>query len=202
MPKGSLFVLSAPSGCGKTTLADDVIKNNDNIVRSVSYTTRAKRKNEIADVDYHFIDEDAFLSKSENGDFLESATVFGNYYGTCANWAQIKLAAGIDIICAIDCEGAKQIKSEFPEAVLIFIMPPSKEALVDRLQKRAADSEQAIIERLGFAKSEVMQSKEFDYIVINDDLKLASKQIASIIQSSRLREHMQQDITTSIINGF
>lgn len=202
MPKGGLFVLSAPSGCGKTTLADDVVNNNENIVRSVSYTTREMRANEVEGKDYHFIDEESFIVKSENGDFLENAVVFGNYYGTCINWTQIKLAAGIDVICTLDCKGAKQIKEKFPDSVLIFIMPPSKEALVTRLQNRAADSEQAIIERLGFAKAEVMQSSEFDYVVINDDLKIASAQIASIIQSNKLRAYMQQEVTENIIKSF
>jgi guanylate kinase len=202
MPRSSLFILSSPSGGGKTTLADDIVANNDNIDRSISYTTRDKRINEIADKDYYFIAEDTFLAKSNNGDFLESAIVFGHHYGTCANWVSEKLAAGIDIICTIDCVGASQIKSKFPDAVLIFIMPPSKEALVNRLQKRASDSTQEMIKRLSVAKHEVMQYKYFDYIVVNDSLELASKQITAIVKSNRLKVHIQKEIIANIVNSF
>lgn len=202
MPGSNLFILSSPSGGGKTTLADDVVANNNNLERSISYTTRSSRANEMADKDYYFIAEDAFLTKLYNGDFLENATVFGKRYGTCAKWVEEKLSAGIDIICTIDCQGAKQIKSKFPGAVLIFIMPPSKEALATRLQSRAANSAQDIVKRLSVANSEVLQHKEFDYVVVNDDLSLASEQITSIIKSNRLKVPMQQEIIDRIVNSF
>tara|TARA_B110000459_G_C16606417_1_gene493758 strand:- start:66 stop:674 length:609 start_codon:yes stop_codon:yes gene_type:complete len=202
MPGSNLFILSSPSGGGKTTLADDVVANNDNLKRSISYTTRSSRANEMASKDYYFIAEDAFLAKLDNGDFLENARVFGKRYGTCAKWVEEKLSAGIDIICTIDCQGAKQIKSKFPGAVLIFIMPPSKEALATRLQSRASNSAQDIVKRLSVAKSEVLQHKEFDYVVVNDDLSLASEQITSIIKSNRLKVPMQQEIIDRIVNSF
>jgi guanylate kinase len=186
MSKGTLYILSAPSGAGKTSLLKALRERDGDLHVSVSHTTRPMRPGEEDGVHYHFVDQASFLEKVAQGDFLEHAEVFGNYYGTDEASVRAQLEAGQDTVLEIDWQGAQQVRRRFPEAVSIFILPPSPEALHQRLSNRGQDSEEVIQGRMRQAQSEMSHYAEFDYLVFNDRFEQALDELASIVVSRRL----------------
>ena len=186
--RGILFVLSSPSGAGKTSIARYILDKDKNIKLSVSLTTRKKRKNEKAGIDYDFISKDVFETKIKNNFFLEWATVFGNYYGTSREKVQKTLQDGNDVLFDIDWQGTQQLtdNKDF-DLVTIFILPPSKTVLEKRLNNRAQDSKIEVIKRMSQASDEISHYMEYNYIVINNNLEEASNQVLSILKAERLK---------------
>lgn len=179
-PKGRLIVIAAPSGAGKTTLVHALIERNPDFVFSVSYTTRPKRPNEEHGRDYFFVSEQEFRRLDRAGEFLESARVFDNYYGTSRSQVESELAKGRNVVLEIDWQGARQVRAAMPECRSIFILPPSVEALEQRLRSRRTDSEAVIRRRLRDSLSDLSHWDEFDYVVINDDLERAIDELEGI----------------------
>lgn len=187
MPAGSLFVVSAPSGAGKTTLVRMLMARDGAIRQSVSYTTRAARPGEQDGREYHFIDTAAFQAMRDRGDFLEWAEVHGNYYGTSRRWLEERMQAGEDVLLEIDWQGAAQVRRLFPEAVGIFILPPSVAELERRLRGRGQDAEAVIQRRVAAALGEMAHVGEFDFVIINKELDTAATELATAVAASRLR---------------
>ena len=186
--RGILFVLSSPSGAGKTSIARYILDQDKNIKLSVSLTTRKKRKNEKAGIDYDFISKDVFEKKIKNNFFLEWATVFGNYYGTSREKVQKTLQDGNDVLFDIDWQGTQQLSDNKDfDLVTIFILPPSKTVLEKRLNNRAQDSKIEVIKRMSQASDEISHYMEYNYIVINNNLEEASNQVLSILKAERLK---------------
>ncbi len=185
--KGLLIVISAPSGTGKTTLVHMLLKEFPDLEFSVSYTTRPPRPGEVDGKDYHFVDRKTFERMIEEGDFLEWAEVYGNLYGTSRTQVLRALNEGRDVILDIDTQGALQVKKNFPEAVLIFILPPSLKELERRLRSRGTDDEETIERRLKIAREEIRRAPLYDYIVVNDVLEVAYENLRSIIRAEKLR---------------
>jgi guanylate kinase len=186
--RGILFVLSSPSGAGKTSIARYILDKDKNIKLSVSLTTRKKRKNEKAGIDYDFISKDVFETKIKNNFFLEWATVFGNYYGTSREKVQKTLQEGNDVLFDIDWQGTQQLSDNKDfDLVTIFILPPSKTVLEKRLNNRAQDSKIEVIKRMSQASDEISHYMEYNYIVINNNLEEASNQVLSILKAERLK---------------
>jgi guanylate kinase len=188
MTPGTLYIISAPSGGGKTSLINALIDNDPNIVFSVSYTTRAQRPGEKEGIDYHFVEEAKFQQLRKQGEFLEDALVFGNYYGTSRQWVQDKLGAGIDIVLEIDWQGAQQIRKAKLNCVSIFILPPSKETLYERLCDRAQDDLSTIEDRMQRASSEISHYNEYDYLIVNEHFPEALADLQTIFGAQRLRK--------------
>jgi len=186
---GKLFVITAPSGAGKTSLIEALMKADPTLKISVSYTTRAPRDGEKNGVDYHFVDEPTFLRMREQGEFLESAEVHGNRYGTGKRVITQALAQGEDLILEIDWQGARQVRAIYPDCVGIFILPPSIEELERRMRKRGKDSDAVIRRRLQAARGEMEHAGEFDYAIINKDFDTALRELARIIQKERNGAH-------------
>ncbi|RJR21881.1 MAG: guanylate kinase [Nitrospiraceae bacterium] len=185
--KGTLFVISAPSGAGKTTLCLKLLKKNPDIKLSVSFTTRKPRSRETNNVDYTFVSKARFMKMIDKGEFAEWATVHGNLYGTSIKRLKELNSAGYDIILDIDTNGARQLKKRYENAIYIFILPPSFEVLKERLVDRRTDSGEVIARRLDNAKNEIACYKDYDYIVVNDRLDKAYRELESIVVASRLR---------------
>jgi guanylate kinase len=190
-PLGTLYVISAPSGAGKTSLVKALLEQTENIGVSVSHTTRAKREGEQDGVDYNFIDKDLFVAMVEKGAFLEHAQVFDNYYGTAVENIEAKLKQGEDVILEIDWQGAAQVRKQLPYAVNIFILPPSQQALEERLRGRGQDSDEIIARRMRDAKSETSHYSEYDYLVVNDEFEKALTELKSIVLARRSRYEAQ-----------
>ena len=196
-----LFVISAPSGAGKTTLIKSLLENSSRDLRlGISCTTRSKRKNEINGESYFFKTKTEFAEMVKNGDLLESAEVFGNLYGTPKKWVQEQLSQDIDIILELDWQGAKQIKENYPDAVLIFILPPSLKALQERLNKRNQDSEGDIEKRLAQAKIEITNGSSFDQVIINDNFELAINDLNLIIHLNKKIPQERQDLVKNSLS--
>jgi guanylate kinase len=189
MTRGRLFVITAPSGAGKTSLIDAVMQADPTLKISVSYTTRAPRPGEQDGVDYHFVDDAEFLRMRDRGDFLEHAEVHGNRYGTSKRVILDGLARGEDLILEIDWQGAQQVRRLYPEAIGIFILPPSIEELERRLRARAQDSEDVIRRRIANARDELAHRDEFKYAIINKDFEAARHALAEIIRNERTHSH-------------
>lgn len=189
---GTLYILSAPSGAGKTSLVKALLQQDPQVVVSVSHTTRAMRPGEQDGADYNFVSMDAFNALIEEGQFLEYAEVFGNKYGTSQQWVRDQLRAGLDVILEIDWQGAEQVRHLMPEAVTVFILPPSRAALRERLNARGQDSEEVIAGRMAEATNEMSHYPEYDYLLINDDFEQALDQLASLFKARRLRQEVQQ----------
>lgn len=188
--KGRLFVVSAPSGAGKTTLCEKLLKQLPGVVRSVSMTTRSKRPGEKEGKDYFFVDVDEFKEKIKRHEFIEYAKVFDNYYGTPVKFVKNNLNKNKDVVLTIDVQGALQIKKNFKkDCVFIFILPPSMRHLRKRLEKRKTDSVKVINQRLRVAKKELTFLKYYDYEVINDDIKTAFEELKAIFIASRCRRN-------------
>ncbi|AOE88172.1 guanylate kinase [Pseudomonas sp. TCU-HL1] len=189
---GTLYIVSAPSGAGKTSLVKALIDAEPNIRVSVSHTTRGMRPGEVDSVNYNFVSREEFVQMLEHGDFLEHAEVFGNLYGTSQRWVQQTLAEGHDLILEIDWQGAQQVRHLMPQAKSIFILPPSQQALRQRLDNRGQDSEEIIERRMREAVSEMSHYVEYDYLVINDDFATALDDLKSIFRANQLRQAPQQ----------
>ena len=183
--RGKLYVVSAPSGAGKTSLLKALTAKIKSISTAISTTTRAKRSGEVEGLDYHFVSVEEFSSMIERGEFLEHAEVFGNFYGTSKTYLTDVLESGQNLVLEIDWQGAQQIRKQLPDAVSIFILPPSREELARRLKKRAQDNEQVINNRMASAIKEISHYDEYDYIVMNDDFELALADIESIILTNK-----------------
>jgi len=184
--RGLLFIVSAPSGAGKTTLVRGLLERDPQIGLSVSHTTRAPRPGETDGVAYHFVSIDRFEAMREAGDFLEWAHVHDNFYGTSRRWLDEQLAAGHDVLLEIDWQGAQQVRTLFPDAVGIFILPPSLDALAARLSGRAQDSADVIERRLAAARDEIRHLHEFDFVIINDILSQAQDELVTVTRAARL----------------
>jgi guanylate kinase len=186
---GRLFVITAPSGAGKTSLIDALVRADPSLKLSISYTTRAPRPGEKDGVDYHFVDEPAFLGMQERGEFLESAEVHGYRYGTSKKVITEALARGEDLILEIDWQGARQVRGIYPGCVGIFILPPSIEELERRMRSRGQDADPVIRRRLDNARGEMEHAGEFHYAIINKDFDTARQELAAIIQKERAKPH-------------
>lgn len=189
---GHLYVVSAPSGAGKTTLVRLLLENDPSIRLSTSYTTRKPRPGETDGREYHFVDVDAFRRMIDAGDFLEWAEVHGNHYGTSQRWIAAEMAAGRDVLLEIDWQGAQQVRKIFPEAVGVFILPPSLGELQRRLAGRGTDSAETIARRLAAAQDEMRHVGEFDYVIINDELQQSLGDLLSVARATRLRYAAQK----------
>ena len=192
MTKGTLYVISAASGAGKTSLVNAVLDQVDELVVSVSHTTRASREGEVDGVNYHFVDKATFEAMVEAGEFFEYATVFGNMYGTSQQHLEEQLQSGMDVILEIDWQGARQIRQLMPDCRSIYIVPPSTAALRERLDARGQDDEAVIDRRMREAISEMSHYVEFDYLIINDDFDEAKENLAAIIKGNRMLHERQQ----------
>jgi guanylate kinase len=183
---GCLFIVAAPSGAGKSSLVNAVLAEDSRLRLSISYTTRAPRPGEQNGHEYHFVDRDAFLAMAAAGDFLESAEVHGNFYATSQRQIEAIRAGGHDAVLEIDWQGAQQVRRLFPDAIGIFILPPSAAALRERLIARRQDTEVVIQRRLAAAEDEMSHAVEFDYAIINNDFDEARQDLAAVIRASRL----------------
>ena len=192
MSKGNIFVISAASGTGKTTLVSRLVQQHPNVRVSVSHTTRPPRAGEVNGQHYHFVSEEEFVRLAGEGAFLEHAQVFGNYYGTSYESVQSMCEQGYDVILEIDVQGAQQVRKALPEALSIFILPPSLAVLEQRLRQRQTDSEEVIARRLSEAVDEIQQALTFDYVVSNRSLQQAEEELWCIFQAPRLlkRNHV------------
>ena len=189
---GTLYIVSAPSGAGKTSLVTALTKDDQQIRVSVSHTTRAMRPGEEHGVNYHFVVHEEFKALIQQGDFLEHAEVFGNFYGTSRSALQQTLDQGYDLILEIDWQGAQQVRKLMPQALSVFILPPSQEALRQRLDGRGQDSEAIIAGRMKEAVSEMVHYDEYDYVIINDDFDAALADLKAVFRSNRLLLKKQQ----------
>lgn len=186
MNLGKLFIVTAASGAGKTSLVNALLKQDARLRLSVSHTTRKPRPGETHGVDYHFVDESTFLRMLAEMQFLENAEVHGARYGTAQAQVLETLSQGYDVILEIDWQGAAQVRRLFPQAIGIFILPPSMEALAERLNQRGQDSAETIAKRVLAAREEMRHVGEFDYVIINDDFTLALQELDSIVRAQRL----------------
>ncbi|HEY9098075.1 MAG TPA: guanylate kinase [Thiobacillus sp.] len=200
--KGVLYIVSAPSGAGKTSLVKALLKSDPTIRLSVSYTTRPPRPGETDGRDYHFVDRQRFEQMLAEGEFLEHAEVYGNFYGTSKGSITRDLNAGHDILLEIDWQGADQVKNHFPESVSVFILPPSFNALRTRLKGREQDSDEVIERRLAAAAHDVAHADAFDYIMVNDDFDHALQDLVAITRSVRLEAARQLDRHAMLFDEF
>ncbi|MBI1423618.1 MAG: guanylate kinase [Gammaproteobacteria bacterium] len=196
---GTLYIFSAPSGAGKTSLVKALIEATPNLVVSISHTTRAMRSGEEHGVHYHFINVEAFQQMVAAGQFLEHAQVFDNFYGTSQSAIEQQLAEGLDVILEIDWQGARQVRHRMAGTVSVFILPPSRAELERRLSGRGTDSTEIVARRMRDAVSEMTHYGEYDYVVINDDFQLALADLRSIISSERLRLARQQQVHSELL---
>ena len=199
MIPGNLFIITAASGAGKTSLVKALLEKDAQVKLSISHTTRKPRPGEEDGVHYHFVDEGSFLSILEAGGFLESAQVHSARYGTSEKAVNEALTVGHDVILEIDWQGAAQVRKAFPQAVSIFIVPPSLEALAERLKRRAQDSEEVIAKRLAVAREEMCHLVEFDYVTINDKFDDALQDLIAIVQAQRLKTNTQLQRHSALI---
>ncbi|MGO9444395.1 MAG: guanylate kinase [Thiobacillaceae bacterium] len=200
--RGLLLIVAAPSGAGKTTLVRALLKANPEIRLSISYTTRPPRTGEVNGKDYHFVTQSVFLEMAKHSEFLESAEVYGNSYGTSETWIEREIAAGHDILLEIDWQGAAQVRKRFPDALGIFILPPSLQALRNRLTNRAQDNTGVIEERLAAASEDVSHAIEFDYIIINDDFDEALRDLTALVRAARLTKPRQVERHSELFTQF
>jgi guanylate kinase len=189
---GCLFVVAAPSGGGKSSMVNGLLEREPGIRLSVSWTTRAPRPGEREGEHYHFVDVPAFLALKDRGEFLEHALVHGNWYATSAGWLKAQIAAGQDVLLEIDWQGAAQVRRVVPDSVHIFIVPPSIDALRERLVKRAQDPPEVIATRLEAARDELRHYGEFDYVIMNQDFARAVDDLSVIVRAARLTTARQQ----------
>jgi guanylate kinase len=200
--KGILYIISAASGTGKTSLAKALARTMDNIIISISHTTRPVRRGERHGESYFFIDDATFEKMIAADEFLEYAKVFDHYYGTSKSFVNEQLNAGMDVLLDIDWQGARQIRAQMPESKSIFLLPPSKHALRQRLESRKRDPASVIEDRLRLASDEIAHCNEFDYIVINDKFSQALKNIQAIVTANRLRGSTQMICHKSLLKDL
>ncbi len=200
--RGLLFIVSAPSGAGKTTLVERLVEQLPNLTMSRSYTSRTTRHGEADGVDYNFVSRERFEAMIARGDFLEWAEVFGNLYGTCANDTERLLADGYDVVLVIDVQGARKIRARGMETTTVFVMPPSFSELEQRLRGRSKDPEDAIQRRLEVARAEVAAFADYDYVVVNDELGGAVDRLRSIVIAERATLRRMQEQANTIVRTF
>jgi len=198
----TVFIISAPSGSGKSTLVHRLLASDPGLLFSISYTTRPPRPTETNGVDYNFISRKDFEVRLARGEFLEYAEVFGNYYGTNRETFELAIHHGKDLVLDIDVQGARQLKVAIPEAISIFVLPPSRDILEQRLRSRSQDSEEVIQRRLRGAAEEVRNYSQYDYVLINRDLEEASARLASIVEAERLRKARMEEEVRPILESF
>jgi len=201
---GNLFIVSAPSGAGKSSLVNAVLAEDKELALSISHTTRAPRAGEANGREYHFVDAKTFQAMLERGEFLESAEVHGNLYGTSQKWINETRARGVDIVLEIDWQGAQQVRKAFSDSIGIFVLPPMPflKELEGRLRKRGQDSEEVIRRRLRDAQAEIGHAHEFDYVIINNEFSDAVRDLAAIIRASRLTLSRQAERRPEMFNPF
>lgn len=200
MSKGILYIISAPSGAGKTSLVKQLLGRDGSIVVSVSHTTREMRPGEQNGVDYNFVSQETFIDMIERSEFLEFAEVFTNKYGTSQTWVEEQLQQGKDVILEIDWQGAQQVRRLMPDSLSVFILPPSKEALRQRLTNRGQDSDEVIDLRMSEAVSEMSHYGEYDYLIINDDFETALLELHAIFLGERMKMLPQQQRCAGLLN--
>ena len=198
----TVFIISAPSGSGKSTLVARLLRDTEHLTFSVSYTTRKPRGSEIDGKAYHFIDRADFERRLKADEFLESADVFGNYYGTHCDALQIAEKQGKDLVLDIDVQGAAQLKERIPDAVSIFVLPPSREILEQRLRARSQDDEAVIRRRLADAAREIRNYRLYDYVLVNNDLNLAAETLKAIVVAERVRRIRVMEKVQPILDTF
>ncbi|HTN93275.1 MAG TPA: guanylate kinase [Gallionella sp.] len=197
---GNLFIISAPSGAGKTSLVRALLDINTHIDLSVSYTTRDPRSGEQDGRDYHFVSRETFLEMAKRGEFMESAEVYGNLYGTSQTWINREITKGRDILLEIDWQGAAQVRRLFPDCISIFILPPSIAALEQRLRGRGKDNDAVIAKRMAAVREDVAHISEFNYVIINDNLSDALRELNAVVLAARLRCANQLSRHQTLIN--
>jgi guanylate kinase len=199
MMRGSLFIVAAPSGAGKTSLVKALVQQEPNIKLSVSHTTREPRVGEVNGEDYWFVSQEEFAQMREQSAFLESATVFDNSYGTSLNAVETELNKGFDVILEIDWQGAQQVRKNHSESVSVFILPPSKVALEQRLRGRGQDDDEIIARRMQDAENEMSHYIEFDYLIVNDDFDVALADLRSVISAARHSMNVQKVVHKKLL---
>lgn len=199
---GSLFIVAAPSGAGKSSLVKALLAKDASLQLSISCTTRPPRPGEAHGREYFFLTEEDFLERQQRGEFLEHAKVHGNYYGTSRLMVEEQTRAGVDVLLEIDWQGAQQIRRHFPDTVGIFILPPSLAVLEERLKKRAQDSEAVITRRVQAASGEIAHAPEFEYVIINAEFETALSQLTAIVEASRCRLAQQAKRNTSLFANY
>ena len=198
----SVFIISAPSGSGKSTLVHRLMQTVPNLAFSISYTTRQPRASEVNGADYVFIAREEFEARLAKAEFLEYAEVFGNYYGTHRSTFEQAAHKGHDLVLDIDVQGARQLKVAIPEAISIFVLPPSRAVLEQRLRARSQDSEEVIQRRLKGAAEEVRNYTQYDYVLVNREIEEASRRLASIVQAERMRKARMEEEVGPILDSF
>jgi len=202
MTTANLFVITAPSGAGKTSLVKALLENTEDICVSVSHTTRPQRPGELDGVNYHFVTQTDFLQMVAQNQFLEHAQVFDNYYGTSQHWVAQQFKKGIDVILEIDWQGALQVRKLKHDCISIFILPPSREALEQRLRQRAQDSDTVIARRMDQAIDELTHYVEFDYLVVNDQFEVALRDLQAIVRGQRLTHRIQAQRQENLLKSL
>ena len=197
--RGTLYIVAAPSGAGKSSLVNAVLSRESGIALSISFTSRKARPGERHAQHYHFISKDEFEAMIAQGDFFEHALVHGDYKGTAKQSVEPQLAAGKDVLLEIDWQGARQVREKLPDAISIFILPPSKEALETRMRNRGQDSVQVIAQRLANAREEMSHYNEFDYVIVNEHFDAAVSELRAIFQAQRLKQDAQQQRHEALI---
>lgn len=197
--RGEIFVISAPSGSGKTTICRALLDRVEGLALSVSYTTRERRPGEVDGVDYHFVDEGKFDNILNTNGFLEHARVYGRRYGTSRAAVESIVSRGVDAVLELDVQGGRSVKAAVPEAVLVGILPPDQETLRDRLVARGRDTREEMERRLTEARQELAALKEYDYLVVNDDLEKAVSRVESVVRARRLRRERAYDVIDRIL---
>lgn len=200
--RGTLYIVAAPSGAGKSSLVNAVLSRESGIALSISFTSRKARPGERHAQHYHFIDKEEFEAMIGNGDFFEYALVHGDYKGTAKQSVEPQLAAGKDVLLEIDWQGARQVREKLPDAISIFILPPSKDALETRMRNRGQDSEEVIKQRLANAREEMSHYSEFDYVIVNEHFDAAVSELRAIFQAQRLKCDAQQQRHSALINNL
>jgi guanylate kinase len=200
MTTGNILIVAAPSGAGKTSMVRELLNADSQVQLSISYTTRAPRPGEVDGTHYHFVSKETFISMLNQGDFLESAEVYGNHYGTSQSWIEKVRSTGRDILLEIDWQGAQQVRKLFPEAISIFVLPPSVAALRERLSGRGQDSEDVINGRVAVAQDDMSHVSEFDYVIINDKFDVAVQDLISIVRAERLKIGKQMERHGELVN--
>jgi guanylate kinase len=200
--RGTLFIVAAPSGAGKSSIVNACLARDRNICLSISFTSRAPRPGERHAEHYHFISADAFKAMIRAGDFFEYAEVHGDWKGTAKQSVEPQLAAGKDVLLEIDWQGAQQVKAQVPDAVSVFILPPSRAALEERMRKRGQDSEDTIARRLANAREEMSHHAEFDYLIVNEVFDTAVDEMCAIFTASRLRRELQLQRHRSLVEAL